>query len=388
MFIGYVTVALTFLATERGLSIAEGAFIDSALLLVSWCKWSWAPVVDVTLSPRRWYVLSIGAVVAGICAITSIPLGPSTLGLVLVLVTATAVCNSMVAMAVEAMMAAHAQPGSISRISGWLQAGHCGARSAGGALGLWLLTTLEHRWMAGGVLGVIILGSSAALVYAPPDGPPHTERVRERAANVLHSLRDMLRTRVGLLAAVLCVLPLGGGQAALVLTQARVAAQWGAGVREITLLQGFLSTLLAVVGSFAGAWLCRRMRAQKAYFVLGILLVATSAIMAIAPATLGVYIACNVAFATLAGGTYSTFTALALEAMGRDVGATKYSVLSSLAYFPGWWMAILLGFAAQRHGPRIMLLVEAGVGALAAVGFLVFSRLVRRSRLSASPGRA
>src|SRR5437868_11128422 len=55
---GFVTVALTFLATKHGLSISEGALLNGAQLGTQWMKWLWAPIVDVTLTPRKWYVLS------------------------------------------------------------------------------------------------------------------------------------------------------------------------------------------------------------------------------------------------------------------------------------------------------------------------------------------
>jgi MFS transporter, PAT family, beta-lactamase induction signal transducer AmpG len=48
---GFVTVALTFLATRHGLSITEGALLGGAQMISQWLKWTWAPVVDITLTP-------------------------------------------------------------------------------------------------------------------------------------------------------------------------------------------------------------------------------------------------------------------------------------------------------------------------------------------------
>jgi hypothetical protein len=78
--VGFVQVALTFLATQHGLSISEGALLNGAALISQWLKWVWAPVVDVTLTPRKWYVLSTAASALGVFAMSVIPLGPETLG--------------------------------------------------------------------------------------------------------------------------------------------------------------------------------------------------------------------------------------------------------------------------------------------------------------------
>src|SRR5579859_672871 len=83
---GFVGVALTFLATKNGLSITEGSLIVGSQMLVSWLKWLWAPVVDVSLSPKRWYVISTAFSAVGVFAMSVIPLGKGTLGVLLLVI--------------------------------------------------------------------------------------------------------------------------------------------------------------------------------------------------------------------------------------------------------------------------------------------------------------
>jgi hypothetical protein len=52
---GFIGVALTFLGTRHGLSISESAFLNGASMMMNWLKWIWAPLVDTTLTPKRWY---------------------------------------------------------------------------------------------------------------------------------------------------------------------------------------------------------------------------------------------------------------------------------------------------------------------------------------------
>ena len=86
--------------------------------------------------------------------------------------------------------------------------------------------------------------------------------------------------------------------------------------------------------------------------------------MALSPATVTMYVVWNVIYAFGVGLSYSAFTAVVLHAMGIGSGATKYNVYASLANFPIWWLGLVLGVAAQRLGPRAMLLVEAAFGVL------------------------
>jgi len=85
---GFVGVALTFLASRHGVSITESAFLVAANALINWLKWLWSPVVDTTLSPRRWYMLSTLLAAVGVFAMSAIPLGPATLWTVIAIVVA------------------------------------------------------------------------------------------------------------------------------------------------------------------------------------------------------------------------------------------------------------------------------------------------------------
>src|SRR3974390_3250716 len=76
---GFITVALTFLATQHGLSITEGSLIIGSQMVIQWLKWLWAPVVDISLSPKRWYVISTALSAVGVLAMSAVPLGKSTL---------------------------------------------------------------------------------------------------------------------------------------------------------------------------------------------------------------------------------------------------------------------------------------------------------------------
>lgn len=380
---GFVTVALTFLATKHGLSISEGALLNGAQMGTQWLKWLWAPIVDVTLTPRKWYVLSTAASAVGVLAMSMVPLGPDTLGLLLAIIAAASLINSAVGMAVEALIASATPPDQIGRVSAWFQAGNLGGAGLGGALGLFLITHLPAPWMGGAIMGVIFMLCCIALRFTPKHESLHAHmKSLDAVKGVIRDLGKMLRTKGGLLSAILCVLPVGTGAAQTVLTQAEVAGYWGAGAREVELMQGLTVGVVTAIGCFAGGWLCHRLAPRTAYAVIGIGLALVATGMALSPATVMMYVVWNVTYAFGVGLSYAAFTAVVLSAMGVGSGATKYNVYASLANFPIWWLGLLLGVAAQRWGARRMLLTEAALGVVGVAIFAVTTVRVSRSKLA------
>ena len=68
--------------------------------------------------------------------------------------------------------------------------------------------------------------------------------------------------------------------------------------------------------------------------------------------------------------------------MGAGAAATKYNVFAALSNFPIWWLGLLLGFVADRTGPIVMLLTEAGLGVLGVAVFIIAVWGVRQTKLA------
>ncbi len=381
---GFVGVGLTFLATKHGLSITEGALLNGAQLLSQWLKWMWAPLVDITLTPRRWHVLATVLTAAGTLAMSLIPLGPGTLVLLLAVIALTSLVNTMVAMSVEACLTADTPPDQVGRVSAWFQAGNLGGSGLGGGLGLWLLESLPQTWMAGAIMGGLMLICCGALAFLreTPAAPHRVGEVGVLAAvrGVTRDLLQTLRSTGGMLAALLLVLPIGTGAGAGVLTQAAVAAHWGAGAREVGLLQGALSGIVTAVGCFAGGALCRRLHPRSSYAVIGIALAVIASAMALAPATVATYVVAATVYNFAVGMAYAAYSATTLEAIGRSAGATKFSMMASLSNFPIWWLGLLLGWVADHHGAAAMLHTEAALSVLGVAVFAFAATMIGRAR--------
>ncbi len=380
---GFVTVALTFLATQHGLSISEGALLNGAQLLTQWLKWIWAPIVDITLTPKRWYVISTSLSALGVLGMSIVPLSPEGLPLLLAIIAIASLINSMVGMSVEAIMARVTPTDQAGRVSAWFQAGNLGGNGLGGGLGLYLIQKLPAPWMSGAIMGGLFLLCCFALRFTD-DVPPHeSEGVGAAVRDVVRDLVSMLKTKGGLASAILCVMPVGTGAAQGVLTQAKVAAFWGAGDTEVALMQGLVAGFVTAIGCFAGGYVCERFHPRTAYAGIGVALGIVATLMAVTPASVTTYVIWSMVYSFGVGLAYAAFTAVVLNAMGRTSGATKYNIFASLSNFPIWWLGLTLGFVADLHGPRAMLFAEAGIGVLGVVVFGLATLAVRRSKLPA-----
>ncbi len=383
---GFASVALAFLATKNGLTVQQGAELIAANLFPHVWKFFWAPIGDTTLSRKRWYLVACTFCAAGLLTLATVPLRPGTFHLMLGIILLTAVAATFLGFAVEAMLAHLTPPADRGRASGWFQAGNLGGAGLGGGLGLWLLSSLPAGWMAGAIMAALTLSCATALLFLP-EVPAESRDVSMAGAirNVAVDLWRVVRSRDGVLSAVICFVPVGTGTAAGVLTQAQVAAHWGAGVSEVALVQGLLTGVVSMVGCLAGGYGCRFIGARNAYAVYGGLMASTTALMALMPAVSFVYVAFNLAYAFVMGMCYAAFSGLVLDTIGAGNAATKYNGYASLSNFPIWYMGLFLAAADTRLGPRGMLFTEAGCGVL---GILIFSVAVAawRSRPVLAPG--
>jgi MFS transporter, PAT family, beta-lactamase induction signal transducer AmpG len=381
---GFGSVALTNLASQRGIPISEAALIIASGMMINWLKWLWAPVVDITLTPRAWYVLSAVSSGVGVFAMSAVPLDRQHFPLLIFIVAAANFVSSIVGMAVEAIIAGSIPPHQAGRVSAWFQAGNLGGIGIGGGLGLYMLVHLPEEWMSGAIMGVLFFACCAALVFTPEVPSHHRGRGPWMAVHgVIGDLRTMLRTKGGLQSAILCVLPVGTGAAQGVLTQDAVAKYWGAGSDQVALTQGVLSGVVTAAGCFIGGFLCQRFHPRVAYAGIGLILAVIAVAMGVAPHGPMDYVVWSMIYALGIGLAYAAFTAVVLDAMGPGSGATKYNIFASLSNFPIWWLGLLLGYVAEKGGHRgapWMLFTEAALGVAGVVVFAMAARTIQKAK--------
>jgi len=262
------------------------------------------------------------------------------------------------------------------RAGGWFQAGNLGGGGIGGGVGLFLAQRLPAVWMSGAILGVLCLLCALPLLWVDD---PHVQRghgIVKSIGFVLSDIWNLARARLGLVALVLCFMPIGSGAASGLWSA--VASDWHASGDAVALVTGVIGGVIMAVGSLIGGWICDRMNRKGAYALFGVLEALAAVVMAVTRHDEHNYIIWTSAYAFVVGLTYAGFTAFVLEAMGEGAAATKFSLFASLSNFPIWYMTLIDGKAHTRWGPSGMLYAEAIVGMIGLVSFVAFAWAVQR----------
>jgi hypothetical protein len=354
---GYVVVTLAYQLPLGGVSIAQVAAIIAVYYLPQTWKVLWAPIVDMTLSIRLWYVIGACTTGALILATALVPARGPQVWLLDIIVFGSSIALSLVGMATENLMAHATSAHQKGRAGGWCQAGALGGQGLGGGAGLWLAQHVGV-WNAGAVLASVCLGCCAALwTLRAPAVETHTSGVLARLRDVGRDVWSVARSRAGFLAGFLIFMPLG---------TAAASNLWS-----------------AAAGCLVSGYLFDLMNRKAGYVLSGGLLAVCAVAMALAPRTATTFVIFVSLYAFFSGWAFAAFTAVALETIGTGAAATKYNVLACLANIPITYMIVVDGAARTRFGPAGMLYTEACIAVVAALLFGLVAAATRRRALIA-----
>ena len=387
---GFLTVALAYELSKKGISTSDIAVVVGISYLCLIFKWLWAPLVDTLFTRKIWYVSStlvcgLGFWLAGRAAMGD---HPSLVGISAAL-TISNFTSTLLAMAVESLMAASVPDDQRGRAGGWSQAGNLGGQGLGGGLSLWLIQSMGFSDAgSGALLGLLCVLCCVALFWVDDSRPllkveGHLEAaghlgVTANLKAIATDLWELLRSRVGILALLICLLPIGSGAAQNLWSP--IAAEWKASAGTVAFVTGAMSGLISAAGCLAGGWLCDRMDRKAAYCLFGFLLVATAVGMALCPRSENQYIFWTSAYAFVVGLCYAAYCAVVLEAIGQTAAATKFSFLSAVSNAPIMLMTFVDGYAQGRLGTNGMLWTEAWCGV---AGIVVFAGVAGGTRRKA-----
>jgi PAT family beta-lactamase induction signal transducer AmpG len=369
---GYVVVTFAYLFSNAGVSVAAVAALVGASLLPQVFKFLWAPLVDTTFSLKKWYLLSGILSAAGILATGILPIKESSLPALTWIIILANVASSFLGIAVNSL-AAHDTPEEHKGwMSGYLQAGNLGGSGIGGGAGLWLAKHMVNPWMPAGILALACMLCCLALFFVKEHpSTVRAESVVKTVENLFKDIWQTLKARLGVMAMVLCFLPLGTGAASNLWSAA--ATNWRASADTVALVTGVASGLITAVGCLLGGFICSRTNRQIAYVVFGLLQGMCLVAMAIAPHNENMYIIWTSLYALTSGLCYAGFSAFVFEAIGKGAAGTKYNVYAALSNAPIYYMTIIDGWAYDYFSPSGMLYMEA---VCAVIGIILFMALL------------
>jgi len=358
---GYVTVTLAWLLSHAGASVMAIAALGGMALLPNTWKVLWAPVIDATLTAKLWFLLSTGVTAASLMGIAFLPLKTELLPLYGWLVLASSVASTVTTMAVARFMAFDTPDELKGQAGGWSQAGNLGGVGLGGGAGLWLAVHTGQPWLAGAVLGLACMACAVPLLWMPEPGRVASGRgMRETLVETGRDVLVLVKTRIGLLACFLMLLPIGSGG----LTQlwGAIAKDWGAGADMVALVGGVLSGFVSTPGCIAGGYLADRIDKKRAYGLFGLGLAAVAVAMAWGPRTPMAFLVFACVYNLVVGFCYGAYSAVTLEAIGKGAAATKFNLISSISNVPLLVVTLVDGWAETRYGASGMLYAEALLG--------------------------
>jgi PAT family beta-lactamase induction signal transducer AmpG len=373
---GFVAVALTYLAKERGVDVEAIGRIIALSFVPHAYKFLWAPIVDATFSRRAWYVASSLLVAAGTFVSAAAPLGPSTIGDLTVIVVVAQIGLTLLGMACEGMIGHDMLAESKPAAAAWLQAGIFVGSGIGGSAGIELVDHLGGR-TGGAILGAAFLacGFPVFLFDAPRTG----ERAELRPLAGLRSLgRDLwalVRSRRGLVALLLCVSPIGSGAAGNLF--GAIAGEWRASREVVALATGAAGSLASAAGAAIALWAVRRARGPIVYLAAGALTATAGAAMAAAPHEPMTYIVFTLAYQLFNGLAFAAFSAFAFDAAGHGAVVTKYNIMASLANLSIVYATRIDSLAHVRWGGAGVLFTDTALTTVAIALFGAASLVLR-----------
>lgn len=376
---GYVTVTMGFLLTQAGIPLSQVAPIISIGFIPNILKFIWAPLVDTTLSVKRWYTLANIITAAGILLIASLPIKSAYLTVMTVVVLITNLGNTIIAMSTESLIAHDVPEDLKGRAGGWLQAGNLGGAGLGGGAGLWLAQVLPDPWMSGAIIALICLLCGLCLfLLKEPIQYNREKNYLKTISNLGKDIWSLLKSRGGILALILCFLPIGSGAASSLWSS--VSNDWKASAGTVALAVGVVGGALSALGCLLGGWICDKMDRKKAYILFGLLQGLTALSMAFSPRTQLMFVIWTSIYATTTGMAYAGFSAFVLEAIGKSAAATKYNILAALSNIPIYLMIFVDEWAHGKWSSTGMLLAETIMPILGAIVFIsVFIAVNRRN---------
>ena len=201
---GYVTVTLAYLFAKEGISVDKIAALVAGILLPHIFKFIWAPLVDSTLSLKKWYLIANFASALGILATGILPINESSLLPITSIVIFANFAVTFLGMSTQGLMAYDVPEELKGRAGGFWNAGNLGGAGLGGGAGLWLAQRLPEEWMVAAILTLTCITCCIGLMFVKePKSTIREFHIGKTYSNLFKDVWRTLKTKMGILAMLL-----------------------------------------------------------------------------------------------------------------------------------------------------------------------------------------
>lgn len=367
---GYLSVTLAWFYRREGMSVQQISVLVGLSLLPLILKFLWAPLVDFTLSVKKWFLISNFISSVSLVVLSFIPGKPANIPILTVIILISYLGVTFVTLSVTSLMAYDTPAEEKGRAGGWYNAGSVGGIGIGGGLGLWVAQYIPSQWQVAGVLLILCLICSFGLVGVKE--PVATTRVEKMSATLKKLFSDIwavIKVKSGILALLLSLLPLGTGAVGTLF--AAMAKDWHASQNAVAFTTGMFGGVITVAGCLIGGWLCDAINRRLAYLLFGAFQAVCALGMAFCPHNQTFYVAWTLIYAFSNGFTYAGFSAFVLEVIGKGAAATKYNLYAGIGNIPIYAVTVIDGWANTQWGSNGTLVIEAVITAAAIILFFI-----------------
>ena len=371
---GFVSVALPFVATHRGISVEAIGGIVALAFAPHGYKFLWAPLVDSTLTRKTWFLTSLVLVAGGSFACLAMPITPGSLASLTAVVVVSQIGLTFLAMTCQAFMGTCLAAEEKGRGAGWYQAGAFVGGGAGGGAALFLAQHLEG-WQAGAIVAGVMLLCALPLRWVVEPAVVERPTLPNAVRTLGRELKLIVVSRGGRLGLLICLLPVGAGAAQNLF--GALALSWNASERVVALATGLLGGVAAAGGAVLGGRLADRLSRRLVFALGGAIMALCALAMALGPRNATAFVVFTLAYQIASGLGRAAFIGFVLETIGTTAVATKYAIFASMLNVTIFVMTRLDSSAHARWGATGLLLADA---ALTALGVAVLLVVVHRTK--------
>lgn len=375
---GFVTVALPYILTQHGFSVAQSATVVALGISANAWRFLWGPIVDSSLSLRKWFWIGLILCTSTLLLLCSNSFNVKEQTFLTIIVFISQAAATVMLLPVNGFMAKSINKNEIGKASGWYQAGALIGVGLGGGAGLWLTT--HYNVMTAGIVLCAASLLSASVILFVKDIPHEKENgILKEISEIGKDIFAMLKIPAALLVILLVFSPIGSGAASNLWSA--IAKDWNINADTVALVTGILSGFVSAVGCIIGGYVIDRWGNWVGYLGSGVLCAVITLVMAILPLQPYVFVIGVLAYTFGIGLINAAYTSVILYAIGERNVATKFSLLSSMGNVPVVYMTALNGWTHDKYNSKYMLSLEAAIGVLFVIIFTIILRHMMNKKL-------